>query len=553
MRRALILILLIFAAGCDGRQARALFGPQESGDPPLPVVSPRPLEYAALATLYNSTNGPNWTENTNWLSDEPLGTWNGVSSNVTTPAEGLQARANGEGLQQLDLSNNQMVGAIPSELGNLTSLRQLDLSENLLTGVIPSELGNLSNLEVLRLHSNQLSGELPVELGNLGNLVELSLHGNTELVGPLPHTFVNLEALETLSISETQLCVPADTAFQAWLEDVENKSGVFTCGDDAINVRITLAALYESTDGTNWDTSTNWLTDNELSTWHGVSMNAEGRVDSLILPANDLTGHLPPELGDLTELLTLDLSGNHLTGSIPAEYGKLTNLVTLCLNDNLLAGEVPVEVFNLPNLVTLKLSGNQFTSSTVALSDRDILVEFYNATDGANWLSNTNWLSEEPLGTWHGVTTNDMGRVTDLDLRDNQMSGVIPTELGQLKNLNRLILSYNYVTGPIPSNLGQLPSLRILWLAGNQLTGSIPAELGQLSALEDLSLQDNQLTGSIHPELGNLTSLREFEPQQKPINGFYTPGAGQPDRPAEPVPFRQSAEGVHSRRPIRRR
>ena len=75
---------------------------------------------------------------------------------------------------------------------------------------------------------------------------------------------------------------------------------------------------------------------------------------------DDLSGSIPPELGDLDALVQLYLSFNSLTGSIPKELGNLTNLTTLSLIDNQLTGSIPAELTAL-NLTTLELSGNSFT------------------------------------------------------------------------------------------------------------------------------------------------------------------------------------------------
>ena len=90
---------------------------------------------------------------------------------------------------------------------------------------------------------------------------------------------------------------------------------------------------------------------------------------------------------------------------------------------------------------------------------------FYAETNGRNWINNTNWLTDAPLGEWHGVNTNDRGRVTTLTLIRNELSGEIPAELGKLMELKHLNI------------------------AGNQLSGRIPAELGNLTNLEALILQ----------------------------------------------------------------
>ena len=140
------------------------------------------------------------------------------------------------------------------------------------------------------------------------------------------------------------------------------------------------------------------------------------------------------------------------------------------------------------------------------IGDRKALVALYNATDGPNWKNNANWLSDEPLNSWHGVSVRN-GRVTRLNLSENQLTGSIPAELGNLDQLGRLYLYSNQLAGSIPAELGNLGRLNTLYLFDNQLTGSIPAELSNLDYLEALGLSHNQLTGSIPVELGKLPIL----------------------------------------------
>ena len=134
-------------------------------------------------------------------------------------------------------------------------------------------------------------------------------------------------------------------------------------------------------------------------------------------------------------------------------------------------------------------------------TDRETLVAVYNATDGANWSNNRNWLSDEPLEEWHGVTVQD-GRVTRLVLNNNRLTGSIPAELENLANLQDLRLAHNQLTGAIPAELADLANLQILDLSDNELTGSIPSELGSFANLAYLFLANNQLTGSIPSEAG---------------------------------------------------
>ena len=119
-----------------------------------------------MIALYNATNGPNWLNNTNWLSDKPLHKWHGV-----------EATTNLDAVLSLYLHTKRLTGTIPSELGNLSSLRNLEINHNNLTGELPSSLTNLPSLINFRFHSN------------------------------------------------AGLCAPTDAAFQNWLQEIATKNG----------------------------------------------------------------------------------------------------------------------------------------------------------------------------------------------------------------------------------------------------------------------------------------------------------------------------------------
>ena len=91
-------------------------------------------------------------------------------------------------------------------------------------------------------------------------------------------------------------------------------------------------------------------------------------------------------------------------------------------------------------------------------TDRAALAALYNTTNGSSWQDDTNWVSSRPLGEWHGVSTDADGRVTELDLRDNQLSGPIPSELGNLAYLQRLELRDNQFSGCVPVKLFDMTS-----------------------------------------------------------------------------------------------
>ena len=231
-----------------------------------------------------------------------------------------------------------MSGEIPPELGNLASLTQLVLGGNQLTGEIPPELGNLANLEWLYLSDNQLSGEIPPELGNLTNLTGLYLSRN-QLSGEIPPELGNLAYLIGLGLLGNQLggCVPS--SFLERLEEEKSDVGGFLfcpmstpqpiAGRPMAQTppetdREALVALYNATGGPYWDRNDDWLSDVPISEWYGVTTDDNDSVTSLDLNRNQLSGEIPPELGNLAYLTWLYLDGNQLSGCVPSSLsGRL--------------------------------------------------------------------------------------------------------------------------------------------------------------------------------------------------------------------------------------
>ena len=139
--------------------------------------------------------------------------------------------------------------------------------------------------------------------------------------------------------------------------------------------------------------------------------------------------------------------------------------------------------------------------------DRAALVALYNATDGPNWLDSENWLTDAPLGEWHGVTTASEGRVTSLFFWSNNLRGTIPPELGMLKDLTFLNIGANALTGPIPVELGDIAQLEEAYFQFNDLSGSIPEALGGLQRLRKLGLNHNGFTGAVPENVLRLPRL----------------------------------------------
>ena len=466
-------------------------------------------------------------------------------------------------LLQLGLGGNQLSGSIPSELGSLTNLWTLNLGGNQLSGSIPPEFGNLANLVQLNLTTNQLSGSIPDEIGQLQNLVWLDLYQN-HLTGSIPHEIAQLRNLNRLDLSVNKLTgsIPPE------LGQLENLASLNLGWNQMTgNIPPELGQLQNLR---TLHLGSNHLT-GSIPPELGQLMNLSGLVlygnkltgnippelrqltnlKELYLYGNQLTGNIPPDFGNLQTLEVLNLFNNQLTGRIPPELGQLQNLRALYLGSNRFTGRIPPELGQLQYLRTLYLSGNRFSGclpqelrdvanndfeelglpfcgpAAPAAADSLALVSLYNATGGPNWTNNTNWLSDRPLGEWYGVSTSAEGRVSNLNLRSNQLTGRIPPELGQLVNLAGLFLWDNSLTGSIPPELGQLQYLEYLSLSDNQLTGRIPPELGQLQNLVGLVLFSNELTDRIPPELGQLQNLRTLSLGSNELTGRIPPEIGR--------------------------
>ncbi len=266
---------------------------------------------------------------------------------------------------------------------------------------------------------------------------------------------------------------------------------------------LALVALYDSANGANWTTKTNWKTSNPIDTWYGVSVSS-GRVTHLDLTYNNLTGKLTSAIGDLTGLISLKLGSNYMTGSIPGTIGNMTSLEELYIHANQFTGTIPTSVGNLSNLRILFLQLNGLTGA--------VPMEIGN-------------LSQVTLITVSGNDLSDsipsqlgnLGNLTGLYLNGNNFSGSIPPAFGNLTNLQYLTLSNNQLSGSIPAELGSLSQLEWLWLADNHLSGTIPSQLGNLTHLRQLYLDHNTLSGSL-PSLTTLTSLEELRIQSNRID-----------------------------------
>ena len=262
-----------------------------------------------------------------------------------------------------------------------------------------------------------------------------------------------------------------------------------------------LSALYEVTDGENWIESSGWLSSIYIDEWQGVLTEGEtgianilsvalsANIVSLELPDNRLVGTLPQEIGNLSALITLDLSSdrtlegdnNRLYNNIPSDIGRLVNLETLNLRGSTLDGSFPAEIIQLTNLRVLDISDPR---------ERD--------------------LSEDTDAPQTGRLPNEIANLTllrELDLSGNSLAGTIPSNIFAIANLQRLDISDTDISGNIPPALSSLIRLEELNVSGSQIGGNIPRQLSGLRNLELFNVDNTNITGNLPLPLCARTNL----------------------------------------------
>ncbi len=305
-------------------------------------------------------------------------------------------------------------------------------------------------------------------------------------------------------------------------------SFVYVRAEAQCNDSLTLVDFYQATGGINWAHNENWLEpDQSIGNWYGITVDENGCVTRLALPANDLNGEIPYSLTNLSQLHYLNIRGGELspvvlsglgalsmmdsllvTGSlgaeIPAELAEIQSLKLLFISNG--KGSIPKELGSLSNLRELLLFGEEITGN--------IPPELGNLTNLYRlWIVGT---------SIDGVIPAELGGLSNLEdlyLGDNRISGSIPPELGNLQNLKTCRLDGNQLEGSIPSELANMSELLVLYLFNNRLTGVLPASFEHLTVLKDLRISYNQLTGIIPAEFANITNLRTLDLRHNRLSG----------------------------------
>ncbi|CAB9506666.1 LRR receptor-like serine threonine-protein kinase [Seminavis robusta] len=407
----------------------------------------RLLERFALACLYFCTGGNSWQSDGNWLSYEidetswyeSLNDFDFFAKLIDPPSDTLT---------RVWLSGNGLSGSIPPELFLITTLKFVDfsLNENLI-GVLPSEIGNLHQLDQISLFRTSLSGTLPTEIGQASNLLAMFC-SRSRIQGQLPSEFGLLGRLLYLQLQETLLSgeIPSEVGLLPLLVHLDlagdQLGGTLPTELGQLSTLLWLNLDFNHITGTIPSELGGILQDPLTTHYDKYYALAEE-----VIPGFDITFILDLIKSELDQTNTgLSLEGNSLGGTIPSELGRFVDAQSLWLESNQLSGRIPSELGLVQSLQDLYFSSNELS----------------------------------------GEIPSELGLLTRLrvlDLESNQLSGKIPSEIGLLTSLRSLYLGSNQLSEEIPKELGLLTSLRSLYLGSNQLSEEIPKELGLLTNL----------------------------------------------------------------------
>lgn len=473
----------------------------------------------------------------NWRSDVPMKEWQGVDFA-------------GDRIIAVDVEERGLAGVVPEAFGGSTALEILRLGSNQLAGAIPESLADLRRLRMLDLGDNRLDGAIPEALGDLPALAFLRLGGNRFTRCPPPALY----AVADHDLDRAAPCVGeiADGSGLAADADALLAARDILAGDAALDWSrdlpvpawrgVTVGGAPPRIVGLT-------LTRAGLNGRIPPGLGGLTRLVALRLDGNRLDGPIPGELGGLADLRELALQDNELTGAVPASLGSLRRLSRLRLGGNDLSETLPPGLCTVPDrdfdpqrvcaplaadaAPNMRTAGNEAVDSgdlpqaapgarpaalsgsanaaqlatlcrishatPMLLNDCKALLRARDRLAGAGRL---NWRAGTPIERWRGVTVaGEPRRAIALELRNAELDGTLPSELGALSALRVLALDGNALRGPVPAALGELRALETLSLDRNRLTGRLPAQLGALTGLSVLRLGGNDLSGCPPPAL----------------------------------------------------
>ncbi|KAJ7951924.1 putative Leucine-rich receptor-like kinase family protein [Quillaja saponaria] len=352
-------------------------------------------------------------------------------------------------LRWLYLNNNSFTGNMEDGVLNRSRLNILDISNNFVSGRIPRWIGIFYVLKVLLMSKNHLQGEIPVELCNLSSLRHLDLSEN-RLSGFMPPCFNNhFTSLKFLYLQKNSL-----TGYIPYLSPVTS----FASAD---------------------------LRDNNFSGEIPHWMNSFRDLRVLLLGGNELHGPIPTQSCQFDSVKLMDLSHNRLSGSIPSCFNNIS--------------------FQMEEHKT-SVEGSSFDEES-----GDTFWYYFNTIWSIFTVDVIWFIPEVEFRTknyYHSYKGTIVDYMAGLDLSSNNLTGIIPPQIGELNQIAALNLSYNRLSGSIPDSFSNLTEIESLDLSYNNLNGGIPSQLTELYSLAIFNVSYNNLSGTT-PTTGQSANFDE--------------------------------------------
>ncbi|KAJ4838298.1 hypothetical protein Tsubulata_027844 [Turnera subulata] len=432
-------------------------------------------------------------------------------------------------LRALHLQTNNFYGNIPPALCSLRHLSYLVLSYNNLSGGLPGCLALLSHLSVMLLNGNHLSGMLPGSIfSNCTSLANVDLSMNL-LTGKIPPTIGKCRNLWTLNLYNNKFTgkLPSSLTNISLLYNLDVESNNLS-GELPANIvgKLPIIVFLHLSDNSmiSHDQNTNLepffaalANCTSLQELELAGMGLGGRLPStiskfgpnlkyLLLQENRIFGSIPIELAHLSQLTLLNLTSNFLNGMIPGEISRLFRLEQLFLSHNNFTGPIPT-FGTLSHLGLLDLSDNQLSGEIPSSLGNLVHIRFI--------FLNNNLLS--------GTIPPALGNCTDLsklDLSHNRLTGSIPPEISGWHDISIFLnLSHNHLEGPLPIELKNLENVQEIDFSSNNLTGSIVDQISSCIALQKINFSHNSLEGNLPDSLGHLQNLESFDVSGNCLSG----------------------------------
>lgn len=524
------------------------------------------LVYLDLSWLYLAASS-DWLQATNTLPLLKVLCLN----HAFLPATDLNAlsHTNFTAIRVLDLKSNNFSSRMPDWISKLSSLAYLDLSSCELSGSLPRNLGNLTSLSFFQLRANNLEGEIPGSMSRLCNLRHIDLSGNhfsgditrlantlfpcmnqlkildlalNNLTGSLSGWVRHIASVTTLDLSENSLSgrVSDDigklsnltyldlsaNSFQGTLSELHfaNLSRLDMLILESIYVKIV--------------TEADWVPPFQLRVLvlYGCQvgphfpawLKSQAKIEMIELSRAQIKSKLPDWLWNFSSTISaLDVSGNMINGKLPKSLKHMKALELLDMSSNQLEGCIP----DLPSSVkVLDLSSNHLYGP---LPQRLGAKEIYYLSLKDNFLSGSIptylcemvWMEQVllSLNNFSGVLPNCWRKGSALrviDFSNNNIHGEISSTMGHLTSLGSLLLHRNKLSGPLPTSLKLCNRLIFLDLSENNLSGTIPTWIGDsLQSLILLSLRSNNFSGKIPELLSQLHALQILDIADNNLSG----------------------------------